>query len=142
MDEIVVDVVRAQAAQLLFEDAVQVGRVSNGAVRKLGRNEHALAQAQLLERLPHAGLVARVEVGGIKIVDAPLDGAGDDLARLTRVGTAERPGKAHATEAERRDAVAISWVHAVLHGMLLSFASATSFSPDLAQVPTWSEDGS
>ena len=102
VDQVVVDAVRAQAAELLVEDAVEVRCGADGAVRQLGGDKDAVAQAQIGEHGAHAGLVARVEVGGVQVVDAALDGAGDDGAGLLRVGTARRAGKAHAPEGRAR----------------------------------------
>ena len=99
MDEVIIDAVRSQAAQLLVEDAIEVRLVLARRMGKLGREKHLVAQAQVLERRTHHGLVSRIQICRVKIVDAALDGARNDGLRPALVGPAGHAArKPHAAE--------------------------------------------
>ena len=66
---------------------------------ELGREKHLVAQAQVLERRTHHGLVSRIQICRVEIVDAALDGARDDGLCPALVGPAGHVArKPHAAE--------------------------------------------
>ena len=68
---------------------------------QLGGQEDAVAQVVLFEDGAHRLFVAAVEVGGVEVVDALLDGIEHERLGRFHVDAPERGGgEAHAAEAE------------------------------------------
>ncbi len=115
--EVVVHVVRPEAAELLVEVAVDGRRAADEVLRELRGDVHAVADAVLLEDAAKQLLASRVDVGGVEVVDAQLDGAHDLALRRGVVDGGAGAGRAleaHAPKAKERERLAVSVV-AILH---------------------------
>ena len=112
--QVVVDVVRAQTAQLLAEIAVQSRPVPDQVLGQLGGQVHLLPDAVSLEDLAHGGLAAGIDVGGVKVVDPGAVGGQQLPLRLLDIHAGALSGKAHAAVAKNAQFVAFS-VLPVLH---------------------------
>lgn len=116
MHEIVVDMVGTQPLELLVKEPIKILGALTRGMGKLGCDKDLVAQAKLFERHSHASLVAWIEIGCIQVVNALLDGAGDNILRRLRVGPAQLiTREAHAAQAQSRKPVAACRIRSVLH---------------------------
>ena len=72
--QIVINIVAAQAAQLLLKELFHLLHTFNQVMGQLGGDMHFFAQVILFQNLAQSRFTAGVNVGGIKIVHAAADG--------------------------------------------------------------------
>ena len=98
VEKIVVEVVRAEALELLVEIFVQVGSLLDEILRKLRGKSDFGAEVILLDDLSESVLRARINVCSVEVVDAELDGAQELRFRLLHVDRSALRGKTHTSE--------------------------------------------
>ena len=106
--------VRAQALQFLPEELLHGVPAADQVMGELGGDVHLIPEATLLQDLAQGRLAAGVDIGGVEIVDAALDGGQDLPFRLGHVDLAQLAGEAHTAEAQDGELISVS-VGAVLH---------------------------
>ena len=116
--EVIVDMVGAEALQLLPEGLVDGLLAAHHVLGQLGGDVHTVPDAVFLQNAAQALLAAGVDVGGVEIVDAPVNGQQHLAGSLVIVDGGALFGKAHTAEAQLGDGVAVA-VGTVLHGMTL-----------------------
>ncbi len=112
--QVVVHVVRPQAAELLPEDFFCAGGGFDEVVGQLGGQIHLVPAAGPAEDFPHRRLVAGVDVSGIQVVHATLDGGHDLPLRLVQVDAAALAGETHTSVAQEGNLVSL-FVLPILH---------------------------
>ncbi|MPN29655.1 hypothetical protein SDC9_177108 [bioreactor metagenome] len=117
VDQIVVDVVGFQAAELLMEQTVKILIGFAFAVGQLGCKENLLAHMVLVQDFAERVLAPAINVGGVKIIHASFDRVKHQFFALRKVN-ADAAREAHATEAQRRELIARFWIRPVLHRIL------------------------
>ena len=116
MDEVVVDRIHLQALERAVEVGVEIGHRRAFENRQLGGQLYLFAQAGVAgEDLAKRSLAAVVNIGGVEVVYALLDGGEDELLGCLEVYARRHAGEAHAAESEGRKLVAVLGVCAELH---------------------------
>ena len=115
MHQVVVHVVRLQTAELFVEVFIYGGGGLDEVLGQLCGQVHPVPQAGAAENFPHGGLAAGVDVGGVQIVHAPLDGGGQLGLGLVQVDASAPAGEAHTAVAQNGDGAAV-FVQTVFHG--------------------------
>ena len=106
--------VRPKPGELLGEVFVDGRPAADQVLGQLGGNAHLVPDLVLFQRLAQACLAAGVDVGGVKVVDAKLDGPHQLPFRFLLVDGTVFLGKAHTAEAQSGDITAQP-VLSVLH---------------------------
>ena len=114
MEQIVVDVVGFQAFQLLLKDFFHAIHGLDQIMGQFCGNIYSVPALIPAQDLAHGGLAARINVGGIQIVDPARNGGHHLFFRLVDVNSAAFCGKPHASVAKNRDVVPL-FVLPVLH---------------------------
>ena len=112
--QVIVHVVRFQAAQLLGKILLHALRLLDQVVGELGGDVHLFPDAVAGEDLSQRRLAAVVDIGGVIVVHAGPVGLHDFLFRLVHVHLSAAEGETHAPVAQDGDGVSVS-VGAVLH---------------------------
>ena len=118
MHQIIVDMIRPEAGQLLLEDFFGSRRVPDHVLGQLGGDQHLIPQVVFLQNGAEKRFAARINIGGIVIIDARVPGGQDFLFRLFQIQTAAFAGKTHASVAKDGQILPVS-VFAVFHTELL-----------------------
>ena len=98
--QVVVDIVRAQALELLLEDPVRGRYALDHVLGQLGGHVDLLPDAVALQDLPQGGLAAGIDIGGVVVIDAAPVGGHQLPLGLVQVDAGPLPGKSHATVAQ------------------------------------------
>ena len=106
--QVVVHMVSAQAAQLLRKKLFQSIPVFDQIVGQLGGDEHPVPDLVSLQNLSQRRFAAGVDVGGVKIVHAAVDGSQNLPLCLCHVDDSSVFGKAHTAEAQNGQLVSVS----------------------------------
>ena len=114
MHQVVIHVIRLQAAQLLLEVFLHVVGLFQIVMGQLGGDVDFVADAVALEDFAQGNFAAGIHIGGIKIIHPALISGHEFLFRLVQVDLSAFGGKAHAPVAQDGEGIA-GTVVAVLH---------------------------
>ena len=124
--QVVVDVVGAQAAQLLAEGALHTRAGLDQVLGQLRGDVHPVAGIVLLQNPAHGDLVAGIDVGRVQVIHAAVDGGHQLASGLVQIDATALLGKAHAAVAQHGQLI-LARTRAVLHaGVLVDFHGCAS----------------
>ena len=112
--EVKVDVVGAQAGQLLLKAFLCPRPGADEVLGQLVGQIDPVPAAQTAQGLPQGGLAARIDVGGVKVVDAQVHRLANLCGDGVLVDAAPRPGKPQAAVSQHRK-LGAGFVGPVLH---------------------------
>ena len=115
MHEIEIDMVGAQAAQLLGKIALEIPFAAHKILRQFRCDAHLVPAVVAVKNFAERGLAARVDVGCVKVVHPGPDRGEHLPLGLFKVDSGALAGKPHAAVSQQRDGAACL-VIAILHG--------------------------
>ena len=106
--------VSTQAAQLLIEKLIQTCGTLDQIMGQLGGDIDLVPQVILLQDLTQSRFAAAVDVGGVEVVDALLNGQLDFPFRFLHVDTTLLLRKPQAAKAQHRKRIAV-FIQPIIH---------------------------
>ena len=114
MHQVIIDVIRLQAGELLPEGFLHAGKAADHILGQLGGDIHLSADAVPLQHGSQQRFASGIDISGVIVIDARAE-SGHDLAfRLLQVNGAALPCETHAAIAQDGQLPAVS-VFSVLH---------------------------
>ena len=114
MHEIIINVVGFQPGKLLLKELFHAFGAADQIMGQLGGDIYFVPQAVFLQNLAQGAFTAGIDVGGVKIVHAAVDGGKDLPLGLRKVDGPQIALKAHTTKAQRRDLISV-FVQTIVH---------------------------
>ena len=129
--QIIIHVVCLQPAQFLGKIVLQILGPAHQILGQLGGDVHLVPHTRAVQNFSQRGLVARVNVCGVKIIDPRVNGGQHLLFGLVQVDARALAGEPHTAIAQNGQWFAV-FVGSCLHGGLL-YRQKTQ-QPPLGQV--------
>lgn len=123
MHEVVVDVIGAQPGKLLLKELFHALGAADEIMGQLGGDIHLVPQAVFLQDLAQGAFAAGIEIGGVKIIDAAVNGGQHLPFGLGKVDAHAAALPAHTAKAQNGKLVAV-FVQTMIHGTTSQFVGS------------------